>query len=79
MKAANAPAATTPPSSSPGRPGHAACGHAQHDGVGVAGHVELGRDRAAEQAVDGREQVEEPSRLSTLTVVRRAAGPSGLV
>ena len=33
-------------------------GHAQHDGVGVAGDVELGRERAAEQAVDGGEQVE---------------------
>ena len=34
-------------------------GDAQHDAVRVAGDVELGRERAAEQAVDGGEQVED--------------------
>ena len=41
-----------------GQAGPGGGGDAQHDGVGVAGGVELGRERAAEQAIHAGEQVE---------------------
>ena len=59
MNAANAPAATIAARMSPAQARPRGGGDAQDDRVGVAGDVELGRERAAEQAVDGGEQVED--------------------
>ena len=59
MNAANAPAATSAPSSSPPSPGHAASGSRSTTVSVSAGQVELGHEHPAERAVDRRERVEQ--------------------
>ena len=59
MKAANAPAATSAPSSSPGQPRPRRLRQPQDHRVGLAGQVQLGHQRSPEQPVDGRERVEQ--------------------